>query len=560
MSLIFDATFYATQRPDVLNAYLAGGIEGTFAEFAYGHFINQGWKEGSDPNAGFDVSFYLESNPDVAAAGVEPFGHFVAQGLSEGRAPNAAFPGLNDFDFQTYLDANPDLVAAGITTAVDAYSHYLNIGFSENRPGTPNLADLDLLEALETLQAAEATQSDALAAFAAFDNASDADGAAVLTGAALEAFIDAYTGADLEAEVNGAESASNTAIAALASARAGTTDAQLQTSYNTALTAVQGDPTANGLLSARAAADAAVASHIAAEGSDAQILTELRAAIAAYASAGGDLTVVIDGGVYSLSDLLTDINANLTAGTPEVLVDDFDDNGYVFPTAPANASETALAAAIDVVVDRDVAVDASAVADANLSGNVLGGALVASEGNLEIRADLISDVAEAQAYFTAAQAASAAYDDASDAVTDATDALTDLGYTAPVSIAAGGAFAGTADGDIFIYQDAPGGPSVASTITGFGVDGDDVLFVGDGFTTVTLADTADITLGGFGGAGTLELFIQQVGANTVLYIEDDSFDGSTVGAWDGNSVTLVGVDADSVTLQNGVISVTPAVV
>lgn len=36
----------------------------------------------------FDEKWYLASNPDVAAAGVDAFGHFINHGFSEGRAPN----------------------------------------------------------------------------------------------------------------------------------------------------------------------------------------------------------------------------------------------------------------------------------------------------------------------------------------------------------------------------------------------------------------------------------------------------------------------------------------
>ena len=36
----------------------------------------------------FDTGFYLNSNPDVAHAGVDPYFHFIEWGLSEQRAPH----------------------------------------------------------------------------------------------------------------------------------------------------------------------------------------------------------------------------------------------------------------------------------------------------------------------------------------------------------------------------------------------------------------------------------------------------------------------------------------
>ncbi|WP_331327483.1 hypothetical protein [Methylobacterium fujisawaense] len=49
------------------------------------HYLNQGWREGRDPSAGFSTRGYLAANQDVAAAGINPLLHFVRTGLSEGR-------------------------------------------------------------------------------------------------------------------------------------------------------------------------------------------------------------------------------------------------------------------------------------------------------------------------------------------------------------------------------------------------------------------------------------------------------------------------------------------
>lgn len=51
------------------------------------HYILEGWKRGLDPTTGFSTRYYLEANPDVEAAGVNPFYHYVVAGQAEGRFP-----------------------------------------------------------------------------------------------------------------------------------------------------------------------------------------------------------------------------------------------------------------------------------------------------------------------------------------------------------------------------------------------------------------------------------------------------------------------------------------
>ena len=78
-----------------------------------------------DPvRAEFDAAFYLANNPDVAAAGVDPFEHFMTLGWREGRDPSKRFV------LAPYLEANPDIVAAG----VNPFAHYVVTGRGEGRP------------------------------------------------------------------------------------------------------------------------------------------------------------------------------------------------------------------------------------------------------------------------------------------------------------------------------------------------------------------------------------------------------------------------------------------
>ncbi|WP_374665738.1 hypothetical protein [Ramlibacter sp.] len=52
---------------------------------ALAHYLEHGWREGRDPSPRFSTDYYLASNPDVKARGVNPLLHFVRSGRLEGR-------------------------------------------------------------------------------------------------------------------------------------------------------------------------------------------------------------------------------------------------------------------------------------------------------------------------------------------------------------------------------------------------------------------------------------------------------------------------------------------
>lgn len=72
-----------------------------------------------------DTAYYLQSNPDVRAAGIDPVFHYCNTGWTERRNP------APDFDTAYYLAANADIAALGI----NPYWHYLVAGRAEGRPG-----------------------------------------------------------------------------------------------------------------------------------------------------------------------------------------------------------------------------------------------------------------------------------------------------------------------------------------------------------------------------------------------------------------------------------------
>ena len=97
--------------------YLVGqsGRERRPASIRSTHFDQSGWKEGRVPSLAFDPRAYLAANPDVAAAHVDPLAHFLAVRRRR-RAPavraDRSWSTANGFDYVYYLQHNPDVAAA----------------------------------------------------------------------------------------------------------------------------------------------------------------------------------------------------------------------------------------------------------------------------------------------------------------------------------------------------------------------------------------------------------------------------------------------------------------
>ena len=121
----FDAPHYLARNPDVA----AAGAD------PFAHFMEVGWREGRDPSPAFGVADYLKANLDVAAAGINPFEHYVLTGREEGRVLRIAAPSnLRDaFDASYYLACNPDVAAVG----ADLFEHFMEVGWREGRDPGP---------------------------------------------------------------------------------------------------------------------------------------------------------------------------------------------------------------------------------------------------------------------------------------------------------------------------------------------------------------------------------------------------------------------------------------
>lgn len=81
----YDPFAVALFDPDWYRAAAGPLSEGTDL---FAHFRAEGWRAGLSPHPLFDTAWYLDTNPDVRAAGADPLHHFLAHGRCEGRAPH----------------------------------------------------------------------------------------------------------------------------------------------------------------------------------------------------------------------------------------------------------------------------------------------------------------------------------------------------------------------------------------------------------------------------------------------------------------------------------------
>jgi O-antigen biosynthesis protein len=78
-------------------------------------------------NEFLDPVWYVESYPDVAAAGLDPFSHYLASGAAEGRDPGP------NFSTWGYLSRYSDVAALGLNPLL----HYVRVGRAEGREVAP---------------------------------------------------------------------------------------------------------------------------------------------------------------------------------------------------------------------------------------------------------------------------------------------------------------------------------------------------------------------------------------------------------------------------------------
>ena len=123
----FDKDYYLENNEDVANAQ----------EDLLTHYFYQGWKEGRKPNSWFDPLFYFEKYDDVKLSHLDPLTHFLSIGHFEGREAAqqegsvSVIPQcvVESFDASYYLENNPDIRDAKL----DPLEHYYYQGWREGR-------------------------------------------------------------------------------------------------------------------------------------------------------------------------------------------------------------------------------------------------------------------------------------------------------------------------------------------------------------------------------------------------------------------------------------------
>ncbi len=122
---LFDAGYYLRQNPDVA----AAGAD------PYQHFMYYGWREGRDPSLLFSVSKYLAANPDVGRAGLNPLIHYEFYGQAEGRAAlpagGVAMPDLLIDPAYYAQQLGASIVPAGLAGQQQASWSYDNTGWRQ---------------------------------------------------------------------------------------------------------------------------------------------------------------------------------------------------------------------------------------------------------------------------------------------------------------------------------------------------------------------------------------------------------------------------------------------
>lgn len=124
---MFDEHYYLKNNIDLLPECID----------TFRHFYFEGWKEGRNPCADFEIEFYLKNNPDVKASGVNPLVHYLCNGKNENRFTSKIHKHILTieqsglFDRDWYLDQYP------LTKSVESIRHYCLYGCDENKSPYP---------------------------------------------------------------------------------------------------------------------------------------------------------------------------------------------------------------------------------------------------------------------------------------------------------------------------------------------------------------------------------------------------------------------------------------
>jgi glycosyltransferase involved in cell wall biosynthesis len=100
---------------------------------ALGHYLRHAAKNIFNPNRFFDIAYYLDHNPDIAAGGIDGFSHWLNWGLFEGRAASPKFK--SEYVWRRYLGGKREL---------NAFEMFMNLGQELGWEPTPGASEKSL--------------------------------------------------------------------------------------------------------------------------------------------------------------------------------------------------------------------------------------------------------------------------------------------------------------------------------------------------------------------------------------------------------------------------------
>jgi hypothetical protein len=190
-------------------------------------------------------------------------------------------------------------------------------------------------------------------------------------------------------------------------------------------------------------------------------------------------------------------------------------------------------------VYEDFLDDVATFRTAAAANNPLNTGLTTAEGAVKTTTASIKALNDAVTGLSTAEANVTQYDALHASVMTATKVFTDNGYALQNVDTA--FEIGSASSDIFMVG------KTSSSISLFGLQGADALYVGNGYTLNTGALST-------GNNAALEAFVSQSGLDTVIRVETSAF-GSSASTPELVTITLVGVDATDIQMNNGIITV-----
>ena len=430
---------------------------------------------------------------------------------------------------------------------------------------------------------AEAVLDAETAANTGFDTAVDSNGetladAEIDLGLALE---NRQTDANIEKALTAAQSAVNADQAIYYVTDAG--DAAETASYDDADSQFEDNTdaaladdelfTAKALQTAAINAESALNADVSANGSSADLLTEMRVAIADLVEAGVGLDEAVtgldatDSNDAELGALLDEVNTllgginnaadatalqNAQQDASDFIESFIDADGDAVVTAELDTDNAGLDKTFnDLIADFEQRAEltvesnnADAVFESTLSGTILAAAETLQTERDNEKADVETaeeDLTEAQDLVSTLETLQGDYDTAVEELETAQQYFEDEGLELPVAVEGG--VTATAENDIFLFTEEAG------TVSGFGLEGDDQLFVGTDFTWTALEAADDLATDRLGDSSVLEIFAQQNGNNVVLSFENEAFAGNATNLEDITEVTLTGVSVEDLSLS-----------